>query len=73
MRVGADYDSSGEVEGRLKRLGQGAESARTVRRASRQRDVNEQGQLLVEEKMEDYFLEPFSQNESNYLAGSPED
>jgi hypothetical protein len=62
-----------KLKGGSKGLGQGAESARTVRRASRQRDVNEQGQLLVEEKMEDYFLEPFSQNESNYLAGSPED
>jgi hypothetical protein len=46
VRVGADYDSSGEVEGRLKRLGQGAESARKVRRASRQRDVNEQGSIV---------------------------
>ena len=62
-----------KLKGGSKGLAQGAVSARTVRRASRQRDVNEQGQLLVEEKMEDYFLEPFSQNESNYLAGSPED
>ena len=62
-----------KLKGGSKGLSRGAEFARTVRRVSRQRDVNEQGQLLVEEKMEDYFLEPFSQNESNYLAGSPED